>query len=136
MCRSRHSPAGRPTRLTDSYRSRPGAKVQSVAESSYDAWIKHYRADENSPNSSWLRLVSHELFHAWNVKRLRPIELGPFDYENEIHTASLWVVEGLTSYYGDLGVKQLVADEPQPSQIAAMRGGGPAAVSSIATRRC
>ena len=52
----------------------------------------------------WLALVSHELFHAWNVKRLRPIELGPFDYENEVHTESLWVVEGLTSYYGDLGV--------------------------------
>ena len=52
----------------------------------------------------WLGLVSHELFHAWNVKRLRPIELGPFDYEREVHTESLWVVEGLTSYYGDLGV--------------------------------
>ena len=52
----------------------------------------------------WLGLVSHELFHAWNVKRLRPIELGPFDYEREIHTESLWVVEGITSYYGDLGV--------------------------------
>ena len=52
----------------------------------------------------WLGLVSHELFHAWNVKRLRPIELGPFDYENETHTESLWVVEGLTSYYGDLSV--------------------------------
>jgi len=52
----------------------------------------------------WLALVSHELFHAWNVKRLRPIELGPFDYENEVHTESLWVVEGLTSYYGDLSV--------------------------------
>ena len=59
-----------------------------------------------SPRSylRWLGLVSHELFHAWNVKRLRPIELGPFDYENETHTESLWVVEGLTSYYGDLGV--------------------------------
>jgi len=52
----------------------------------------------------WLSLVSHELFHAWNVKRLRPIELGPFDYENEVHTRSLWVVEGLTTYYADLGV--------------------------------
>ncbi len=52
----------------------------------------------------WLGTVSHELFHAWNVKRLRPIELGPFAYENEVHTKSLWVVEGLTSYYGDLGV--------------------------------
>ena len=50
----------------------------------------------------WLGLVSHELFHAWNGKRLRPVELGPFDYEREVYTPSLWVVEGITSYYGDL----------------------------------
>ncbi|RLB53653.1 MAG: hypothetical protein DRJ42_11315 [Deltaproteobacteria bacterium] len=50
----------------------------------------------------WLGLVSHEFFHAWNAKRLRPVELGPFDYENENHTPSLWIVEGLTSYYDDL----------------------------------
>ncbi|MFL6197449.1 MAG: M61 family metallopeptidase [Thermoanaerobaculia bacterium] len=50
----------------------------------------------------WLGLVSHELFHAWNGKRLRPAELGPFDYEREVYTRSLWVVEGITSYYGDL----------------------------------
>jgi predicted metalloprotease with PDZ domain len=50
----------------------------------------------------WLGLVSHEFFHAWNVKRLRPIELGPFDYENEVYTRSLWVAEGVTSYYDDL----------------------------------
>ena len=54
----------------------------------------------------WLALVSHEQFHAWNVKRLRPIELGPFDYENEVHTESLWVVEGITSYYADLIVRR------------------------------
>ena len=47
----------------------------------------------------WLKLVSHELFHAWNGKRLRPAELGPFDYERENYTTGLWVVEGLTSYY-------------------------------------
>src|SRR5690606_38479445 len=45
------------------------------------------------------KLVSHELFHAWNGKRLRPAALGPFDYEQENYTTSLWVVEGLTSYY-------------------------------------
>lgn len=48
---------------------------------------------------SWLSLVSHEFFHAWNGKRLRPIELGPFEYEHENYTPSLWIVEGLTSYY-------------------------------------
>lgn len=50
----------------------------------------------------WLGLVSHEFFHTWNVKRLRPVGLGPFDYEREVHTPSLWVAEGLTSYYDDL----------------------------------
>src|SRR4029078_4923814 len=47
----------------------------------------------------WLGLVAHEYFHTWNVKRLRPVELGPFDYENEVHTPSLWVAEGVTRYY-------------------------------------
>lgn len=54
----------------------------------------------------WLSLVSHELFHTWNGKRLRPVELGPFDYENEVHTESLWAVEGITSYYDDLLVRR------------------------------
>lgn len=46
--------------------------------------------------------ISHEYFHAMNVKRLRPIELGPFDYERAPVTTGLWVGEGLTSYFGDL----------------------------------
>ena len=51
---------------------------------------------------SWLELVSHELFHAWNGKRLRPVELGPFNYEEEVLTRGLWVVEGITDYYAEL----------------------------------
>jgi predicted metalloprotease with PDZ domain len=50
----------------------------------------------------WLSLASHEYFHLWNVKRLRPVELGPFDYEHEVYPRSLWVSEGVTDYYGDL----------------------------------
>ena len=46
--------------------------------------------------------ISHEYFHAMNVKRLRPVELGPFDYEHAPVTTGLWVGEGLTSYFGDL----------------------------------
>ena len=53
---------------------------------------------------AWLDLASHEYFHAWNVKRLRPAELGPFDYENENITRSLWIAEGFTDYYADLQV--------------------------------
>lgn len=54
----------------------------------------------------WLGLVSHEFFHTWNVKRLRPASLGPFDYERENYTESLWIVEGVTSYYDDLLLKR------------------------------
>ncbi|MBA3334310.1 MAG: M61 family metallopeptidase, partial [Acidobacteria bacterium] len=47
----------------------------------------------------FLNLVAHEYFHLWNVKRIRPDTLGPFDYENENYTKSLWVAEGTTAYY-------------------------------------
>ena len=47
----------------------------------------------------FLNLVAHEYYHLWNVKRLRPIALGPFDYDNENYTTSLWLAEGFTSYY-------------------------------------
>jgi predicted metalloprotease with PDZ domain len=50
----------------------------------------------------FLGLVSHEFFHLWNVKRIRPDALGPFDYTKENYTKSLWVAEGITSYYGEL----------------------------------
>lgn len=51
---------------------------------------------------NWLSLVSHEYFHNWNIKRLRPVTLGPFDYENENYVTTLWVSEGFTDYYADL----------------------------------
>lgn len=54
----------------------------------------------------WLGLTAHEYFHNWNVKRLRPIELGPFDYEHEVYTKALWIAEGFTDYYAGLLVKR------------------------------
>lgn len=48
----------------------------------------------------FLGLISHEYFHLWNVKRIRPIELGPFDYQTENYTRALWLSEGVTDYYG------------------------------------
>ena len=60
----------------------------------------------------WLSLASHEYFHLWNVKRLRPIELGPFDYEKENYPRSLWISEGLTDYYGDLQVRRAGLTSP------------------------
>ena len=51
-----------------------------------------------------LFVTSHEFYHAWNVKRLRPRPLGPFDYTREVYSPSLWISEGLTSYYGQLAL--------------------------------
>jgi predicted metalloprotease with PDZ domain len=51
---------------------------------------------------SFLGLISHEYFHLWNVKRIRGIKLGPFNYNEENYSDLLWVAEGITSYYDDL----------------------------------
>lgn len=51
-------------------------------------------------------VASHEFFHIWNVKRLRPVELGPFDYARELHTTLLWFAEGFTQYYGHLMLRR------------------------------
>lgn len=82
------------------------------------------------PNSSYvdfLSLVAHEHFHAWNVKRIRPDALGPFDYSNENYTKLLWVAEGATSYYenvillraGFISARQFL--ERMASQIEALQ---------------
>jgi len=55
---------------------------------------------------NYLNLVSHEFFHLWNVKRIRPFELGPFDYLKEAYTSMLWLAEGLTSLMDELFVYQ------------------------------
>ena len=51
---------------------------------------------------SFLSLVAHEYFHLWNVKRIRPVALGPFNYDQENYTTMLWVSEGMTEYYSKL----------------------------------
>jgi predicted metalloprotease with PDZ domain len=55
---------------------------------------------------SFLSLASHEHFHLWNVKRLRPIVLGPFDYDRENYTTDLWIAEGFTAYYQDIIIRR------------------------------
>ncbi len=63
--------------------------------------------------TSKLYVSSHEFFHPWNVKRLRPRPLGPFDYSQMDHTPSLWISEGLTSYYGSLALARAGLIKPQ-----------------------
>lgn len=62
-------------------------------------------AEPAAPGDNYARLLglfSHEYFHAWNVKRLRPAEFASFDYQRENHTELLWFFEGFTSYYDEL----------------------------------
>lgn len=64
-----------------------------------------FRRFQYAPENNYkefLSLVAHEYFHLWNVKRLRPAALGPFKYDEENYTSSLWIAEGFTSYYDDL----------------------------------
>ena len=49
-----------------------------------------------------LDTVAHEFFHVWNVKRLRPVEFGPWDFTRSASTRGLWIAEGITNYYGHL----------------------------------
>src|SRR5437867_3292829 len=59
-----------------------------------------------------LSTVAHEFVHLWNVKRIRPAVLGPFDYSREVHTRLLWISEGITSYYADLLLTRAGIDLP------------------------
>lgn len=55
---------------------------------------------------NFLNLVAHEYFHLWNVKRIRPMALGPFNYDQEVYTRLLWVMEGFTSYYDEIFMRR------------------------------
>jgi predicted metalloprotease with PDZ domain len=64
------------------------------------------RQDDEVSNGyrTFLGLASHEYFHLWNVKRMKPAAFTPYDLGSESHTALLWVFEGITSYYDDLAL--------------------------------
>ena len=53
---------------------------------------------------NFLGLCSHEYFHTWNVKRIKPMAFSPYDLERENYTTQLWAFEGITSYYDDLAL--------------------------------
>lgn len=86
-----------------------------------------YRSDlptlgnEPGPNyPRFLGLVSHEYFHSWNVKRIKPATFAPYDYGRPNHTRLLWVFEGFTSYYDDLMLLRAgLIDEPRYFKLLA-----------------
>jgi len=86
-------------------RTRPGKRTTSSSPIATD--------DSESDYRGFLSLVSHEFFHLWNVKRIRPDALGPFDYTQENYTKLLWVAEGITDYYAEVTLRRagLISEE-------------------------
>ena len=80
---------------------------------------------------TFLGLASHEYFHLWNVKRLKPAAFTPYNLSTEIHTSLLWVFEGITSYYDDLALvrSELISEQSYLELLGmtitrVIRGGG------------
>ena len=71
---------------------------------SRDSLPRRGQDDVTDDYRSLLGLISHEYFHLWNVKRMRPAAFRPYDLTAESHTGLLWVFEGITSYYDDLAL--------------------------------
>ncbi len=73
-----------------------------------------------------LGTISHEFFHAWNVERIRPVGLEPFDFTRENITCCLWLAEGFTQYYGPLLLTRagLAPGAPTGSAAAVVNGSG------------
>ncbi|HJP63255.1 MAG TPA: PDZ domain-containing protein [Mucilaginibacter sp.] len=84
--------------------SRGGGGLEHLSSTVLGASRDNYATDRGY--QGFLSLVAHEHFHLWNVKRLRPIVLGPFDYDNENYTTDLWIAEGFTAYYQDIIIRR------------------------------
>ncbi len=76
-----------------------GGGLEHLNSTTLETFRNPYQTE--SGYRGFLTLVAHEYFHLWNVKRIRPIALGPFDYEAENYTTMLWWSEGVTSFYED-----------------------------------
>jgi predicted metalloprotease with PDZ domain len=81
-------------------RSRGGGGLEHLNSTALGAGRFSFKPETSY--KGFLSLVSHEFFHLWNVKRIRPDALGPFDYTQENYTRLLWVAEGFTEYYSHL----------------------------------
>jgi predicted metalloprotease with PDZ domain len=92
-------------------KQRNGGGLEHLSSTVLGASRDQYNTDRGY--KGFLSLVAHEHFHLWNVKRLRPIALGPFDYDNENYTTNLWIAEGFTAYYQNLILRHADINTPE-----------------------
>lgn len=79
-------------------------RASTALVASRDDLPQHGEAGINDGYLKLLGLISHEYFHTWNVKRMKPAAFTPYDLNREGHTTLLWAFEGITSYYDDLAL--------------------------------
>lgn len=100
--------------------ARGGGGLEHLNSTTLGASRNAYSTDAGY--KGFLGLVAHEYHHLWNVKRLRPVALGPFDYDNENYTTNLWVAEGFTSYYENKYILRAGFSDPN-GFVNALAGG-------------
>jgi predicted metalloprotease with PDZ domain len=98
---------------------RGGGGLEHLSSTTLGVSRDNYGSENGYHN--FLGLVAHEHFHLWNVKRLRPIALGPFDYDTENYTTDLWIAEGFTAYYQNIILRHAGIITPD-SYLTAMAG--------------
>ena len=98
------NPLDRPYLFIVHNTERGGGGLEHLYSTTLGATRTAYTSEVGMRN--FLGLVAHEYFHLWNVKRIRPVALGPFDYDRENYTRMLWLSEGGTSYFGDIIVQR------------------------------
>lgn len=81
----------------------PAQSNASGALEHLNSYVAFAPAGEGSTPEGIIGTGAHEFFHLWNVKRIRPAEMWPYDYSRENETPLLWVSEGFTNYYGVVG---------------------------------
>jgi len=90
---------------------RGGGGLEHLSSTTLGASRDNYATENGYRN--FLGLVAHEHFHLWNVKRLRPIALGPFNYDTENYTTDLWIAEGFTAYYQNIILRHANITSPE-----------------------
>ena len=91
--------------------ARGGGGLEHLSSTTLGASREAYSTEAGYHN--FLGLVAHEHFHLWNVKRLRPFVLGPFNYDEENYTTDLWIAEGFTAYYQNLVLRHANISTPE-----------------------
>jgi predicted metalloprotease with PDZ domain len=84
------------------YFFQPAESNASGALEHLNSFVAFAPGGERSTPEQIIGTASHEFFHLWNVKRIRPAEMWPYDYSRENETPLLWVSEGFTNYYGNV----------------------------------